>query len=127
MGDELLPCHCGRKANIFTKYNAWWRVWCGCGMQTCECPRKAQAIEIWNTRPDSKSEWQPIGEYDLSRQRTRVLTWDGVTVEDCFYGQGSNSKHEDWLTRGWRETKSEKFVRFPITHFRELPAPPSEK
>ena len=60
----------------------------------------------------------------LPDQRIRVLAWDGLSVEDCFYGRGTASGAEEWKNPHWRITGSEVICRFPITHWQPLPQKP---
>lgn len=53
-----------------------------------------------------------------------MLTWDGLAVEDCFYGVGSNRSTPGWEVKKWRLTGSEDEPRYPIEYWQPLPGKP---
>lgn len=68
-----------------------------------------------------RKEWIPVGER-LPEQRIRVLGYDGLMIEDCFYGVSSNRGYADWSEVAWRRTSYEDHFR--ATHWMPLPEAP---
>lgn len=62
----------------------------------------------------------------LPEERIRVLAWDGLCVEDCFYGVGTDRSSPDWSRHQWRITSSEIIPLHPITHWMPLPDAPTD-
>lgn len=64
----------------------------------------------------------------MPEERIRVLGWDGLIIEECFYG-GQSSITGD-ATKAWRvmamESLLEPETTYPITHWMPLPRPPKD-
>lgn len=69
----------------------------------------------------ASSGWIPVRER-LPEQRIRVLGYNGLAIEDCFYGVSSDRSDADWSEVTWRRTAYEDHFR--ATHWMPLPGAP---
>lgn len=78
-------------------------------------------IKALSARSESTRRWITVSER-LPEQRIRVLGYDGLVIEDCFYGVSSNRSDADWSEVTWRRTGYEDHFR--ATHWMPLPEAP---
>ncbi len=91
---------------------------------------RVKADEFWNVplfAAPVASEWISVKDR-LPEERTRVNGWNGLSVEDCYYGIGricrQNAEPGDAIVC-WRTTHDELQMRWPPTLWMPLPQPPA--
>ncbi len=88
---------------------------------TTEIILAREIVRVAGMPSEIERRWIPVGER-LPEQRIRVLGYDGLMIEDCFYGVSSNRSDADWSEVTWRRTGYEDHFR--ATHWMPLPEAP---